>query len=108
VNAYSGWAGSIVVLGVDASRGQPGWELDAAGHERARVIETPKGECPPRSGSVQRDGIRQAGIGPGEATARTGPPDTNFFISVPIRSVPFSVPVPPPFPFPEKTQSPCD
>jgi hypothetical protein len=40
----------------------------------------------------QRDGIRQAGIGLGKATARTGPPDTNFFISVPIRSVPFSVP----------------
>ena len=46
------------------------------------AIERPKGECPPRSGSVQRDCIRQAGIGLGEGDARTGPPDTTFVIFI--------------------------
>ena len=48
-----------------------------------RAIQIPKGECPPRSGTVQRDCIRQAVIGLGSKPSRyTGPPDTTFFISV--------------------------
>ncbi len=36
-------------------------------------MEIPRGECPPRSGSVQRDGIRQAGNGLRDGVRSTRP-----------------------------------
>ena len=55
--------------------------------ERRRPIEIPKGECPPRSGSVQCDCIRQAGSGLHPChRAPCGPPDTTFFILGPFSS----------------------
>ena len=52
------------------------------------AIERPKGECPPRSGSVQRDCIRQAGIGLGEGDRAHRPAGYNLlhFQSVPVSS----------------------
>src|SRR5580704_12718960 len=46
--------------------------------EVMRGIERPKGECPPRSGSVQRDCIRQAGIGLGECDRAPRPAGYNL------------------------------
>jgi hypothetical protein len=52
--------------------------------EVMRAIEIPKGECPPRSGSVQRDCIRQAGIGLGEDDGAPRPAGYNLLHYSPL------------------------